>query len=63
MLVPLPLGLSPIMTPQTAKYPGVEAVAAAMNNAMARWKTMPGPVERCGASFEEMRHGVYLQTR
>ena len=44
-----------------AKYPGVAAVAAAMNDAMARWKTMPGPVEWCGASFEEMRHGVYLQ--
>ena len=44
-----------------AKYPGVEAVAAAMNDAMARWKMMPGPVEWCGASFEGMRHGVYLQ--
>jgi len=42
-------------------YPGVAAIAAAMNDAMARRKTMPGPVEWCGASFEEMRHGVCLQ--
>ena len=28
-----------------AKYPGVAAIVVAMNNAMARWKTMPGPVE------------------
>ena len=42
-------------------YPGVAAIAAAMNDAMARRKTMPDPVEWCGASFEEMRHGVCLQ--
>ena len=44
-----------------AKYPGVAAVVAAMNDAMACWKTMPSPVEWCGASFDEMRHGVCLQ--
>jgi hypothetical protein len=44
-----------------AKYPGVAAIATAMNDAMACWTTMPGPVEWCGASFEEMRHGVCLQ--
>jgi hypothetical protein len=44
-----------------AKYPGVAVVAAAMDDAMARWKTMPGPVEWCGAPYEEMCHGVYLQ--
>ena len=33
-------------------YPGVAAIAAAMNDAMARRKTMSGPVEWCGASFE-----------
>ncbi len=44
-----------------ANYPGVAAIAAAMNNAMARRKTMPGPVEWCGASFEEMHHDVCLQ--
>jgi hypothetical protein len=36
----------------TAKYPGVAVVAAAMDDAMARWKTMPS---------EEMCYGVYLQ--
>jgi hypothetical protein len=54
-----PSGAAPLY--DAAKYPGVAAVAAAMNDAMARWKTMPGPVEWCGASFDEMRHGVYLQ--
>ncbi len=44
-----------------AKYPGVAVVAAAMDNAMARWKKMPGPVEWCGALYKEMCHGVYLQ--
>ena len=28
---------------------------------MARWKKMPGPVEWCGSSFEELRLGVCLQ--
>jgi hypothetical protein len=32
-----------------------------MDNAMACWKTMPGPVERCGAAFEEICLGVCLQ--
>ena len=44
-----------------AKYPDVAVVAAAMDDAMARWKAMPDPVEWCGAPYEEMRHGVYLQ--
>ncbi len=44
-----------------ANFPCVAAVATAMKDATARWKTMPGPVEWCGASFEEMRHGVCLQ--
>ena len=44
-----------------ANFPGVAAVATAMKDAIARWKTMPGPVEWCVASFEEMRHGVCLQ--
>ena len=47
---------------KAAKYPGVAVVAAAMDDAMAHWKTMPGPVEWCGALYEEMRHSVYLQT-
>ena len=42
-----------------AKYPGVAVVAAAIDDAMACWKAMPGPVEWCGAAYEEMRHGVY----
>ncbi len=44
-----------------AKYLDVAVVSAAMDDAMARWKAMPGPVEWCGAPYEEMRHGVYLQ--
>ena len=44
-----------------ANYPCVAAIAATMNNTMACWKTMPGPVEWYGASFEEMCHGVCLQ--
>ena len=54
-----PSGAVPLY--DAAKYPGVAAVATAMNDAMARWKKMPGPVEWCGASFEELCHGVCLQ--
>jgi hypothetical protein len=32
-----------------------------MDDMMAHWKTMPGPVEWCGAAFEEMSLVVCLQ--
>ena len=55
--------VAPRAVPQfdAARYPGIAAAAAAMEAAMARWKKMPGPVEWCGSSFEELRLGVCLQ--
>ncbi len=44
-----------------AKYPGVAVVAAAMDDVIAHWKTMPGPVDWCCGLYEEMCRGVYLQ--
>jgi hypothetical protein len=45
----------------TTRYPGVAEIAGALEDAMARWKNMPGPAEWCGTLFDEMRHGVCMQ--
>jgi hypothetical protein len=44
-----------------AWYPGIAETAAALEDVMARWKTMPGPVEWCGTSFNKICLGVCMQ--
>jgi hypothetical protein len=43
------------------RYPGVAEIAGALEDAMARWKNMPGLAEWRGTLFDEMCLGVCMQ--